>query len=106
MEFQNANNVIQNKGVDDVSLNAALMQVREFYETIRADTQEDADEKKGGFNIREAAEFIGTNHTTMCTLVQRDDFPAFRIGRRWVIPKRSLIEWMDRMASNRANLEV
>lgn len=60
---------------------------------------------RGAFNLREAAEFIGTNHTTMCSLVQTPGFPAFRLGRRWIIPRSALVAWLDARAAERAELD-
>lgn len=61
--------------------------------------------EQGGLNLREAADFIGTNHTTMCALVRTPGFPAFRLGRRWVIPKDALLAWMNDLATQRATVD-
>ena len=49
---------------------------------------------KLGLNISEAALLLGVSRPTMYTLVNRDDFPKIRIGRRIIIPKKELEDWM------------
>jgi len=58
----------------------------------------------GAFNLQEAAVFMGTNRTTMSVIVKSPGFPAFRMGRRWVIPRDALIAWMNDKARERAIL--
>lgn len=60
--------------------------------------------ERGTFNLDQAAEFIGTNHTTMCAIVKTPGFPAFRMGRRWIIPRDALIRWLNDRAAERAEL--
>ena len=60
----------------------------------------------GGFDLTGAARFIGINRTAVCALVQRPDFPAFRVGRRWVIPREALSAWMNSNAGKRALIEL
>ena len=60
--------------------------------------------EQGAFNLQEAAEFIGTNHVTMRGLLSSPEFPAFRMGRRWIIPKDALIRWMNDRAAEHAQL--
>ncbi len=66
--------------------------------------QETMVENRGAFNLAEAAAFIGTNHVTMRSLIQSPGFPAFRMGRRWIIPRDALIRWLNDRAAERAEL--
>ena len=56
------------------------------------------------YNLETGARRIGVSYPTMLELVRRDDFPAFRIGRRWVIPRNALVRWLDEQAAKRAQL--
>lgn len=58
----------------------------------------------GAFNLKTAAEFAGVSTPTMLEWVNRGDFPAFRSGRRWVIPKETLNDWLKEQARQRACL--
>ena len=58
----------------------------------------------GALNLQEAAVFMGTNRTTMGMIVNTPGFPAFRVGRRWIIPRDALIRWMNERAAVRAQL--
>jgi len=43
----------------------------------------------------EAAEALSLSKATILQLVHRDDFPSLRIGRRILIPRRKLLDWID-----------
>lgn len=50
--------------------------------------------EKLNLNVREAARILGVSHTQVYQkLLHRPDFPAYRIGERWVIPRDALVEW-------------
>ena len=55
-------------------------------------------------SLKEAAEALGVSEPSLRSLVHRDDFPGYKTGRRWVIPKKSLAEWNAKMAAERAEL--
>lgn len=67
-------------------------------------------EHKGGFimnepgpltyNLSEAAEALHVSRPTMLSLVHTDGFPAFRIGRRWIIPADNLKQWLHEQATS------
>ncbi len=50
--------------------------------------------------VQQAAEYLHCCDETVYTLVHRQDFPAFRIGRTWKIDGRRLGEWVSRQAAN------
>ncbi|MBQ8953210.1 MAG: helix-turn-helix domain-containing protein [Clostridia bacterium] len=58
----------------------------------------------GAFSLGTAAEFAAVSTPTMLEWVNRGDFPAFRSGRRWIIPRKPFIEWLEDMARKRARL--
>jgi len=49
-------------------------------------------------NIHQAAEYLKVSEATMYILVQREDFPGFRIGKIWRIDARRLGEWVARQS--------
>ena len=57
-----------------------------------------------GLTLEAAAKLAGVSAPTMLSWVNRSDFPAFRSGRRWVIPRESLLEWMKAQAAERATV--
>lgn len=59
----------------------------------------------GAFNLKSAAEFASVSTPTMLEWVNRQDFPAFRSGRRWVIPREGFIRWLNEQAAQRACFE-
>ncbi len=58
--------------------------------------------EKLAFTLEQAAESIEVSVPTMRTLIQQPGFPAFRVGRRWVIPVNAFQEWMHEQAVSRA----
>lgn len=59
----------------------------------------------GAFNLKGAAEYAGVSAPTMLEWVNRSDFPAFRSGRRWVIPCEAFTRWLNEQAKARACIE-
>ena len=58
----------------------------------------------GVFNVVEAAQYAGVSRPTMIAWINRNDFPAFRSGRRWLIPVGSFRVWLEKQAQQRAVL--
>lgn len=56
-------------------------------------------------NLAQAATVLGVSCPTMRCLVRRGDFPAFRIGSRWMISRSALEAWAENAALNRAEFE-
>ena len=59
---------------------------------------------KGAFNLSEAAAFAGVSLPTMAAWANRPGFPAFKAGRRWIVPVDSFKTWLDEQAKSRAQL--
>lgn len=58
-------------------------------------------QEKVALNICEAAELLGISRSTLySTLLYREDFPAFKIGNRIVIPRKRLEEWANSQEKN------
>ena len=55
-------------------------------------------------NLEEAAAALGFSMTLMYTILHREDFPGYKIGTRWIIPKKDLAEWNSKMARERAEI--
>jgi excisionase family DNA binding protein len=49
-------------------------------------------------NAREAAEVLRISKSKVYELAQSESFPAIRIGKRVVIPRDKLIQWMINQA--------
>ena len=50
-------------------------------------------------NVHQAAEYLGVCDEVVYTLVHREDFPGFRIGRIWRIDAQQLGEWVRRQTA-------
>lgn len=55
-------------------------------------------------SLEEASEDTGITKTILYQLVHRQDFPAMKVGRRWIIHKALLAEWIEDRAKERAQL--
>ena len=60
--------------------------------------------RRGTFNLREAAQFASVSVPTMQNWVNMSDFPAFRSGKRWIIPVDGFRQWLADKAAQRATL--
>ena len=45
-------------------------------------------------NVKQLADLLGVSDSSVYELIQEDDFPSLRIGKRIVIPKEELREWI------------
>ena len=51
--------------------------------------------EKIALSVTEAAEALGVSRVTLYQYLKRQDFPAARIGRRVLIPRDKLKEWLE-----------
>ena len=51
--------------------------------------------EKIALNVSEAAEALGVSRPVLYQLIHRDDFPALKIGKRTLIPRAALEEWIN-----------
>lgn len=54
-------------------------------------------------NAAEAAELLGISVPVLRQLTRRADFPAVKLGRRWVISVAGLQRWLDEQAGGVSN---
>ena len=52
-------------------------------------------QEKIALNVSEAADILGVSRTVLYRLMHRDDFPAFKVGKRTLIPRAKLEEWAN-----------
>ena len=50
-------------------------------------------------SVEEAGKLMGVSRQVAYQLIHRPDFPTIQIGRRVLIPKKQLEEWMDRQVN-------
>ena len=53
-----------------------------------------SDIEKMAYTIDEASAAFGISRSLLYTVVHRADFPTVRVGRRVLIPKKSLEAWL------------
>ena len=49
----------------------------------------------GSLNAQQVAEILGIAKNSAYTLMHSEGFPTLHIGRRLVVPKEKLLQWMD-----------
>ena len=47
-------------------------------------------------NVTEVSEILGVSRPVVYQLMRRSDFPSFYIGKRRLVPRDKLKEWVDR----------
>ena len=50
------------------------------------------------YNAPEVAQLLGISRSAAYNLMHRDDFPSFRIGKRWPVRDSSLNEWLEKQS--------
>lgn len=55
---------------------------------------------KLGLSVTEAAALLGVSRPTVYELINREDFPSFRIGTRRVISRAGLERWVEAQAAH------
>lgn len=53
-------------------------------------------------SVLEAAQAVGVSRPTMLQLVHTKGFPSFRVGRKILIPRQGLIDWVERQGAEGA----
>lgn len=59
-----------------------------------------AEKMKLALSVTETAQALGVSRPTVYQLLRRSDFPAFRIGNRWLISRSGLEAWIKTQAEN------
>lgn len=55
-------------------------------------------------SAEEAAKLLNVSRPTLYTLLNQDDFPSFRIGKRVLVSVSGLKDWVDRQTIERSDL--
>ena len=50
------------------------------------------------YSAPEVAQLLGISRSAAYNLMHRDDFPSFRIGKRWLVRDSSLPEWLEKQS--------
>lgn len=51
--------------------------------------------EKKTYSVEEAAQVVGISARYMYELIKTAGFPAFRIGRRWLVSVKGLERWLE-----------
>ena len=46
-------------------------------------------------NVKQLSDLLGVSDSSVYELVQMEDFPSLRIGKRIVVPKEELRQWIS-----------
>jgi len=65
----------------------------------RVQTTIEQKNEKLAYTLQEAAQIVGVSAPTMSEWVRIPGFPAFRSGKRWIIPAAALERWLDEQAA-------
>ena len=61
---------------------------------MKESTYKSYDELPLLLNVETVAKVLGVSDSSVYELIQEDDFPSLRIGKRIVIPKEELRKWI------------
>ena len=54
-------------------------------------------------NAEEVAKFMGISRAKAYTLMHSEGFPTIRIGKRMMVPREKLPEWLEKHTAKMAN---
>lgn len=57
------------------------------------------------YTLDQAASAINVSRLTMLRIVRREDFPAMKVGKKWLIPVRPFELWLEKQANAPQNME-
>lgn len=55
----------------------------------------DENKNRGCRTLKETAEYIGVGYASMCEIARREGFPAFKVGRKTLVPCDALEKWLS-----------
>ena len=58
-------------------------------------TKADIEKMPFTLNANQVAEILGVARNTAYTLMYSEGFPTLHVGRRLLVPKDKLLQWMD-----------
>ena len=58
-------------------------------------TKADIEKMSFTLNAKQVAEILGVARNTAYTLMHSEGFPTLHVGRRLLVPKDKLLQWMD-----------
>jgi excisionase family DNA binding protein len=58
-------------------------------------TKADIEKMSFTLNAKQVAEILGVARNTAYTLMHIEGFPTLHVGRRLLVPKDKLLQWMD-----------
>jgi len=58
--------------------------------------------EKFTLSVAETAEILGVSRPTVYRLIQRADFPSFKLGSRTLISREGLARWVEAQAAQEA----
>lgn len=73
----------------------------EVKDKLREFKPESKEDSKLALTPKEAATVLGIGHNTIYELLKDDDFPSYRIDRKWYVSKKGLSEWIDKQVKNK-----
>lgn len=76
-------------------IEAATPVIRFSGKVAESPPSEAAQPQKMMLSVEEAGELLGVSRQLAYQLANRDDFPCLRIGRRMLIPRNKLLEWVN-----------
>lgn len=63
-------------------------------------------EQRGALHLDEAAAYLGLGRSSMYELVRQGHVPSFKVGRRLLIPRQMLDDWMEEHARERKDVVI
>ena len=77
----------------NIATNTTVLQGGEYY--LKKSVYTNYDELPLLLSVKQLVDLMGVSDSTIYELIQEDDFPSLRIGKRIVVPKEELRKWIS-----------
>ena len=77
----------------NISTNTIELQEEKHY--LKKSIYTNYDELPLLLSVKQLVDLMGVSDSTIYELIQEDDFPSLRIGKRIVVPKEELRKWIS-----------
>lgn len=58
----------------------------------------EANPQRMSLTVKETAELLGVSTNTVYQLIRRDDFPSLRLGKKVLVNRKELQNWLDKQS--------
>ena len=86
---------IQKSFLLQLNISTNIIELQEVKHYLKKSIYTNYDELPLLLSVKQLVDLMGVSDSTIYELIQEDDFPSLRIGKRIVVPKEELRKWIS-----------